>query len=292
MPLSSAAVGSSTQPHDVDVTARRIIAYAAGLGETDACYLDDAATKGIVAHPAFCVSLEWPAALELRSHATLGGTKNEKLRGVHALQDSTFHRMIRQGDQLSTVARILQIRAVRPGTFVLTKFETFDKRTSESVVTSYSGGIFRGVSIEGDDAEIETVPPLDTPSVVIGDSTCIPIPIARQAPHVYTECADIWNPIHTERKVALAAGLPDIILHGTATWALAASRLIQHCADGKPSRLRRFVGRFTAMVIPGTTIELHYHTMDHDGTSVVPFQVNNQDGDPAISKGIAIFGPS
>ena len=42
--------------------------------------------------------------------------------------------------------------------------------------------------------------------------------------HVYTECARIWNPIHTDRAVARAAGLPDIILHGTATLALAVSR--------------------------------------------------------------------
>ena len=27
---------------------------------------------------------------------------------------------------------------------------------------------------------------------------------------MYTECARIWNPIHTDRAVALAAGLPDI----------------------------------------------------------------------------------
>ena len=34
--------------------------------------------------------------------------------------------------------------------------------------------------------------------------------------HVYTECARIWNPIHTDLAVARAAGLPGPILHGTA----------------------------------------------------------------------------
>jgi acyl dehydratase len=104
---------------------------------------------------------------------------------------------------------------------------------------------------------------------------------------VYTECAQIWNPIHTERQVALQAGLPDIILHGTATWALAAGHLIQHCGRSEPSRLRRFVGRFTAMVIPGTTITLEYGKPEDD---TVSYAVRNAEGALAISQGMAVFG--
>ena len=108
--------------------------------------------------------------------------------------------------------------------------------------------------------------------------------IAREAPHVYTECADIWNPIHTERQVALAAGLPDIILHGTATWALAAREIVRRRCDGDPARLARLHGRFAAMVIPGTKITLDIGATD---AGVVPFVVRNADGDPALARGVA-----
>jgi hypothetical protein len=47
------------------------------------------------------------------------------------------------------------------------------------------------------------------------------VPLAATAAHVYTECARIWNPIHSDAAVASGAGLPGIILHGTATLALA-----------------------------------------------------------------------
>ena len=57
MPLCSAAVGSLTPPHLVEVTAPRAIAYAAGLGDSHPRYLDDAAMQGILAHPAFCVAV-------------------------------------------------------------------------------------------------------------------------------------------------------------------------------------------------------------------------------------------
>ena len=49
------------------------------------------------------------------------------------------------------------------------------------------------------------------------------MPVSATAAHVYTEGARIWNPIHTDAAVAARAGLPGIILHGTATLALAVS---------------------------------------------------------------------
>ncbi len=288
MPIRSAAVGNQTPPQVVDITPRRLLAYAAGLGESHPHYLDDAAT-GLVGHPAFCVALEWPVTLMLREAESLGATWEEKIRGVHAAQDSIFHRPIRAGDRLRTVASLVQVRRIRPGAFVLTKFDTVDDRTGAPVVTSYASSIYRGVEVEGEDACIEAAPSLPATGAGKAAPTQVAIPIAREAPHVYTECAQIWNPIHTERQVALQAGLPDIILHGTATWALAAGHLIQRCAQSDPTRLRRFVGRFTAMVIPGHTIRLEYCEPDGD---TVSYSVCNAEGEPAISQGIAVFdGP-
>jgi acyl dehydratase len=290
MPISSQAVGSTTTLPITEISARRIIAYAAGLGDTNPRYLDDAAAAGIVAHPAFCVALEWPAAVALREQSPLGGTADEKLRAVHAAQDSTWHRPIRPGDWLRTMATVLQVRTIKPGALVLTKFATADADTGELVVTSYSSTIYRGVGVTGEDAQSEAAPVILTTPEGLAPHIGVDMPIAREAPHVYTECAQIWNPIHTERRVALQAGLPDIILHGTATWALAASQLIQRCAHGDPTRLRRFAGRFTAMVIPGTTIRLAYTTMP-DEPQTVFYSVYNADGATAISSGLAVIEP-
>lgn len=290
MPISSRAVGSTTTPHITEITPRRIIAYAAGLGDTNPRYVDDAALRGIVAHPAFCVALEWPAAVTLREQSPLGGTADEKLRAVHTAQDSTWHRPIRPGERLRTTATVVQVRAIKPGALVLTKFVTEDDTTGEPVVTSYSSTIYRGVGVTGADAQIEAAPVIPAAPEGMAPRIEVDIPIAREAPHVYTECAQIWNPIHTERRAALQAGLPDIILHGTATWALAASQLIQRCAHGEPTRLRRFAGRFTAMVIPGTTIRLAYATMAN-GPQTAYYTISNADGAIAIAAGLAVIEP-
>ena len=112
------------------------------------------------------------------------------------------------------------------------------------------------------------------------------MPIAAGAAHVYSECARIWNPIHTDRAVALAAGLPDIILHGTATMVLAVSQIVRLVLGGDAARVRRLGGRFSAMVLMPSVLELIIHGVQ-DG--VVSFAVMTEDGPPAFSGGFLCF---
>src|SRR5256885_6073444 len=79
------------------------------------------------------------------------------------------------------------------------------------------------------------------------------VEIAANAALVYTECARIWNPIHTDVAVAQRAGLKGPILHGTATLALAVSRVLAHELAREPARVREISARLTGMVpMPST----------------------------------------
>ena len=105
------------------------------------------------------------------------------------------------------------------------------------------------------------------------------VAISAQLAHVYTECARIWNPIHTDIAVARAAGLPGLILHGTATLALAVSCVIARELDGDPGRVRRVAARFTGMVpVPSfvtvrgyewETGDVHFDAVDAAGRLVL-----------------------
>ena len=121
-----------------------------------------------------------------------------------------------------------------------------------------TGGITRGAELVGEDAELASAPPLPQRSSDNGEPVwSTTFPIDPQAPHVYTECADIWNPIHTERRVALAAGLPDIILHGSANILIALREVINRSLDGDPTRVTRYAGQFRGMVIPGEDVTVN-----------------------------------
>jgi len=284
MPVLTDALGLEATGEPREITARQTLSYAAVLNETDLRYFDDARADGIVAPPPYCVSLEWPLAVVLRDAPELGLTATERLANVHASQETVFHRPIRPGDRLRTDARIVELDAIRPGTKAVTKFFTVDCVSGEPVVTSWSTGIYRGVALDGPGGQLEhgKEPPSDSDA----DQTTTDIYIPPTLPHTYTECADIWNPIHTERAVALASGLPDIILHGTATWALASREIVRAHAGGDGTRLRALGGRFSGMVLPGTTITLHMsRAKTTDG--LVHFDVRNPDGRPVLSAGAA-----
>jgi len=285
MPAHTAAAGSELDIHNVAMTTRMALAYAAGISDTSTQVFDDDREGGIMAPPQFCVRLEWPVVDGEISRGVVGMTAEEKVRGVHAIQDSIFHQPIRPGMNLRTMGTIAAIRRTRAGSLTVTKLSTIDVDTGEAVVTSWSSGIARNVDVVGEDTTLESPPLVPEGSGEVMEEIEIFIP--REMPHSYTECADIWNPIHTEREVAIGSGLPDIILHGTATWALAGREVMRVCCNGSPAGLKRLYGRFTAMIIPGNTIKVELHKpLDN----VVGFTVYNEEGAAAVSNGIAIIG--
>jgi acyl dehydratase len=86
--------------------------------------------------------------------------------------------------------------------------------------------------------------------------------------------------------VALAAGLPDIILHGTATLAMAVTRLVNGSLEGDPTRVTRLGGRFSAMVLMPSVLTLE---VLGDAAGTLFFQVRTEAGDLAFSQGFLCY---
>ena len=285
MPLDTSMVGASTEALTHDVDARWIMSYAAGLADQNPRYLD---TQGhaVVAHPVFPVCLEWPVILSSRHLPGYESvTPAEGARGVHAAHDLHLFRSIRAGDRLTTRATVIGLQRLKPGAAQMTRLDTIDA-SGELVCRTYQLGISRDVDVTGKPARAEQAPDVPKPGNAATVSRRFEIPVAAGAAHIYTECARIWNPIHTDRKVALAAGLPDIILHGTATMALAVSRLVDEYLGADPTRVRRLGGRFTAMVLMPSTLTLE--VLGHEQNTLF-FTVRTADGQSAFSQGFLTY---
>jgi len=239
--LSRDLVGVSVGAVAHEIDARWLMAYAAGLGETDTRYFDTLAPGGPAAHPLFPVCYEWPALVAVRGRAT---PDEIAVRSVHATHDLTVHRPPRAGDALRTTARVTGLAHRRAGTLLTVRLETIDA-DGRPVTTSDYGSVYRGVGFEGED--VGPGPERGAGSGLPAGAFELPSEVPAGLAHVYTECARIWNPIHTDVAVARDAGLPDIILHGTATLALAVSGILRHTGTD-PRDVRRVTGRFTGMV--------------------------------------------
>ena len=286
MPYDATLVGQATQPFRHEVDARWIMSYAAGLNDFNPAYLRTDRAK-VVAHPLFPVCLEWPVILASRQ---LPGsdvlTPAEAARSVHAAHDLHILRPIAEGETLTTQAMVTGMEAIAPGVAVTTLLETRDA-DGETVARTWQLGIARGVALNGAARQSEPPPPHPSLQSPWPQPQRFPVPIAANAAHVYTECARIWNPIHTDRRVALEAGLPDIILHGTATLALAVSKLVDAFLDGAPGRVRRIGGRFRAMVLMPSVMAVEVLGQSEDSLF---FQVLTEDGKPAVSQGFLSYG--
>jgi len=289
MPIDTSLVGTAVGPNVEEVDARWAMAYAAGLGDMLDCYMDTRRSGGIVAHPMFPVCVEWQIAGALRAKHRVTLSQAEAARGVHATQHMIFHRPIRPPMKLSTTASIEGIERRRPGPYEVVKYETVDEHGA-SVCTTYAGSIYREVAMKGAERPAVTpaIPACAVPSAKLLDEFVIAIP--ANAAHVYTECAHIWNPIHTDAAVAAGAGLPAIMLHGTATLALAVSKIIASEIGNDSARVAEVYARFGAMVFMPSEMKLRIVGREKvAGRPAIFFEAISAEGGYAVRDGAVVL---
>jgi acyl dehydratase len=287
MPIDTSLIGTAVGPNVEEVDARWAMAYAAGLGDMHDCYMDTRREGGIIAHPMFPVCVEWQIAGKLRAKHRVTLSQVEAARGVHATQHMIFHRPIRPPMKLSTTASIEGIERRRPGPYEVVKYATVDEHGTP-ICTTYAGSIYREVEMNGVERPAVTpaIPVSTSPSVLAEFKIAIP----ANAAHVYTECAHIWNPIHTDAAVAAGAGLPAIMLHGTATLALAVSKIIASEIGNDPERVAEIYARFGAMVFMPSEVKLRIVGREIiAGRPVIFFEAISAEGGYAVRDGAVVL---
>jgi acyl dehydratase len=96
------------------------------------------------------------------------------------------------------------------------------------------------------------------------------------------------NPLHADPQRAKEAGFERPILHGAASFGVAAHAVLRTCADYRPQRLASFEARFSRPVFPGETIRTE---MWRDGERV-SFQCRVLGRDEIVlSNGLAVLRP-
>src|SRR5208283_3990333 len=289
MALDANLTGARVGPVEAEVDARWTMAYAASLGDLLDCYIDTRRAGGIVAHPLFPVCFEWPAAGAIRAKLRATMAPGEPARGVHATHHTVLHRPLRPPLRVRTTAEVLGVERRSAGAYEVVRFETVDEG-GEPVCTTYYGSLYRKVEVNGADRPANIQAPPTPASIAKQPRFEVRLPISAGAAHVYTECARIWNPIHTDLAVATAAGLPGLILHGTATLALAVSAIVQREAANDPEKVVEIYGRFGAMVLMPSEVVVRVQAREKTGRGeAVFFEALSADGGRAVRDGVVIL---
>ncbi len=287
MPILSSSLGMPLDPVIIPMTRRKLLSFAASIDDTSDKVFDDRHPE-FCATPQICVALEWASILKNDLRGRLGASREEISRAVHTVQDTIFHRTVNEGESLTVSGEIIALWNGRSGTNMVTKITTMDEQ-GESVFTSHLQSTYRDVQLSGNERKAEEIPSTPPMPENLGGIISRHIEIPLTLPHTFSECADIWNPIHTERKVAESVGLPNIILHGVATWALSGREILAEFANRDVTRLRRLRGRMGAMVIPGKPLTISMQSSKDQNTLKIWYGVQTLEGSPAIIDGYAII---
>lgn len=290
MQLDSSLVGTQLLGLQREVTWRQTMNYAAATGDLNPRYFDDTSPDGIAAPPLFAVSVTWPFVIDVQQQLGNALPMELVVTMVHATEHLLFHRPVRPGDRLHVQGRVAAILPGRGGTLMVLELEASDQG-KQKVFTEFGGAFFRGVGCADAGRGRENLPELPRWEPQPSPLWSADIPIPREAAHVYDGCTEIVFAIHTSKAFARGVGLPDPILQGTATLALAAREILDREAAGRPERLREISCRFTGMVLPGTSIRIEALSKEVSprGT-LLSFRVLNGEGRPAIQKGFARIG--
>ena len=276
-------VGTMTVSKTTLLDSRTTMAYASSINDANPRYFDDLSERGLMVHPAIAFSLQW--ASRFRPDQKID--PRVAAFGVHASTDLRIYRPFRAGEAVTTQGKLIQKRQISPGVYNIEKYKMVSS-SGELIAELYYNGITRGGKLEGADAIVENEPEL--PQIEVFESESLwrrEILVGLHAGQQYTECAQIYNPIHTEPSVARAAGLPDIILHGSATKAMALMTVVDECLGGDAERVTRLTGQLRGMVLMDSSIAVECLAHEAIGDEVrIAFRVVNDKGEPAISNGV------
>jgi acyl dehydratase len=289
MEISKDFVNTKFKDKKCSVTYRDIMLFAAALNDNNPLYLDDEREGGIIAHPLFPVRLTLPMLENLSDYISEESKVNFPfevlMTAVHYSEYLKIHRLIKPNDKLSLKGKNIALLSHRAGTHSIIKIDATDK-SGDPVFTGYHGGMLRGVTFTGDDIgrdQVPTVPKDDSKQPPIWKKDIFIDPLRS---FVYDGCTETTLPIHTSKEFAHSVGLPDILLQGVCTLGLVVSGIINEELESDPTKVKEIAGKFTAMVIPNSTIRLEViNRIETEESNEFFFEVINEQGKKAIREG-------
>ena len=278
MVVPAGIVGVETPTGQAMVDARWTMAYAASIGDGNDRYFDTSVTPAV--HPMFPVCFEWPVIVDAMSVLSAEHGLTAPFGSmVHAGHVSRQHRPLRPPESLMTSCVIRAVRETRAGVLVLFGLETTDE-SGATVVSTEESMMLRGEFLDGGGPSIgEPLLEIATDGSEPEQWEEVEVAVDRFAAHTYSECARIWNPIHTDSAHAAEHGLPGVILHGTATAARALTVVVNGPLGGDPTRVTGMSCRFTSMVLMPNALTVRYGAAG----AMVLASVGNSTGEEAIS---------
>ena len=205
---------------------------------------------------------------------------------LHGEQYLEIHKPLPTEGSIIGRTRVVDVidKGADKGALIITERKLYEQKTGDLLNTQSAIIFARGDGGFGGPATSAPAPhslPDRDPDRVVD------IPISTQAALLYRLNGD-YNPLHADPVIAKKAGFEAPILHGLASYGIAARAVLKALDNGDASELRSFGLRFSAPVYPGETIRTDVWK---DG-NIVSFRASVVERDMTVLKnGRAEIGP-
>jgi acyl dehydratase len=232
-------------------TKKDCILYALALGfgnnPTDPNELQYVYELNLHTFPTMAVALGHPGAWLSSPESGIDMTKV-----LHGAQSLEIIKALPVEATIVAHTKVLDVidKGVEKGAVLVTERKLYDQASNEHYCTQQAIIMARGNG--GFGGPVANVPaphvlPERKPDTVIEMET------SPQAALLYRLSGD-YNPLHADLELAEKLGFAAPILHGLASYGVAARAVLQACEITVADRLKSFVLRFTSPVYPGETI--------------------------------------
>lgn len=243
---------------------RDSIIYALGLGvggdPVDATQLRFTYEKDLQAVPTLVTAIAWP-----KSWMRNPETGIDYLKLVHGEQDTRLFKPMPASGTVTSHTRVSRICDKGPGKGAIVELlrDIIDTASGERIAETRQISFLRGDGGFSEASGVTDEPPAALPGVPErAPDAEFELTSPAQAALIYRLSGDS-NPLHADPEIAAKAGFNQPILHGLATYGMAAFAAISRLADGDASRLKRIASRFTAPVYPGETLRFQFWKGDN-----------------------------
>ncbi len=253
------------------VRPEHVAAYASATNDENAAYTGEGAIAPHMLHTRLFKDVMFQVATDPELDLDL-------LRLVHGEHDAIFHRPLKPWDLVQVRAKLEAVEEKSSGKLVVSRiFGIVDGELAVECKTAYF--IKGDKKKSGGEAKAKKTPPPAPPAPDFEAA----FSIDDDQSYRYAEASLDDNPIHVDPGTAKAAGLPDVILHGMCTMAMAGKSVVDSLADSDPRRLKRLGVRFARPVLNSSKLTT-FGWKNDKGTD---FIVKDDQGNVVIANGVA-----
>ncbi|MFX1515420.1 MAG: MaoC/PaaZ C-terminal domain-containing protein [Promethearchaeota archaeon] len=275
--LDPRIVGRTYEGSIETVEPKKTMAYAEATNETNPKYYEVDENK-LAIPPLFPVTMLVDPMIQIVKDDTLN---LDIFRMVHGEQEILYHRPLRPWDKIKTKVELDSIDVKEAGDILWAKVTG---HSQEELVFEMRAGMFFKKPRKGERSKKKE----ETVKREILFSKDMKVTSDQSVRYAAASGDD--NPIHVDKDVAMAVGLPNIILHGLCTLAFATQAVVDEVAKGDPTKVKQIKVRFSKPVLMDSTLTTEGWLVEEDDTSkTIAFESKNKKGEAVLKLGLIKF---